>query len=440
MATGAITEKSAALRQPLQDRLAHPPRARGVAAALAALLMLAATAAAHGDAPTNLTDAWRVSSALSKAGDHLGAATLLRPWAERFDQDYNLQLEVAWQYYQAHRYADALTFYDRADRLADSPGLARLGRAWTALALGNHDRAAMLFRQVLARGPNPSAQRGLAALERRTRKPASPATVWGYVSPRYYDYSNHVDRVDAIGVRAGFGVTGVRGLQLALAFARTEFRNTDLVDPNDQDMGNKPTRNDGSGDISNTEAYATAGWAFSRAALYVHGGVARAAGTTGDQDAIAAGATARLSLFHDLYAGGIVARINGVDSTQAKLAWAATVARPLRVTVAGTWLWPQDRDVQTVGSALLELRLGRVGLWASGRVGRNYHMVDFALPLMWNQDEDVMWSGAVGSFLRLGRQWSVAASAAAEGYELNGMTSRGTFLSVALRFDIGGDR
>jgi len=389
--------------------------------------------------PERLPAAWQDSAALEARQQFIAAAQLLRPFADRFEQDYPLQLQVAWLLFQGKAYADALPYYQRADALSEEIGLARLGLGWTYYWLGNHEQASARFNEVLAHADSDSAREGIGLIADAKRAGgASKSTklVWAYASPQLYSYSQHPEKLTAFGVRTGVGFAQSQGLQLSLVFARTLFQGYDLDEMN---MGMGPGgrhRSDGSGDFLGTELYLHSAWTARRVALHAHAAVGQEGQDTDLLD-YAIGSTIRISLWNDLYVGGSIAHINEAQSRQANLAWDLAVGSKLHLIPGAKVIWTEERDAMPLGTLALGLRLGGVNLWTSGQWGRAYHMVDFALPLLWNHEDDVLWSAAVGANVKLTGRWSLSASAATERYERDAVQSEGSFYATGLRYNMG---
>lgn len=390
--------------------------------------------------------AWQRSAEQEQRGDFMGAARTLRPWAERYEQDYALQLQVAWMYFQGGAYAEALPFYERADGLAAELGLARLGTAWTLLKLGEHERAAPLFEEVLAHHEDASARQGLTLAHAAGRGEPSAGVqhqvVWATGSPIVQSFTEHPEKISGAGVRVGAGLSGTEGLQLSGLIAYTLYQGYDV----DNTMGMGPGSDTGQargrggvgGDFSSSELYLHAGWSQERWALHAHlGGTQLGAGTSVVDYGGAAGATLRLSWLSHLYLGASKLRVSKVDSTQANAAWAFALGDWGQVVPSGKVMWVPGRDTLAMGGVLVAVTSGKISLWGSARFGRGYHMVDFALPLLWNQEDDVLGGAAAGIDYVLNSRWQLSGSAAAENYERDAMESSGVFVTVGLQYKMG---
>lgn len=168
---------------------------------------------------------------LERAGKPGAAAVMLRPLAERFPQDYQLQLRVGWLFFQARDYPRAEVAYRRALDLAPRSLAAQRGLAWTLLRRGKGEPAKAAFAVLLVADPsNKQARQGLAlATAAAAGQPALRLTVDGDAEVALYQ--GHPDKASAQGGTVVVDALLWERVRLRGRYRFTRFRHLPQLEP-----------------------------------------------------------------------------------------------------------------------------------------------------------------------------------------------------------------
>lgn len=423
-----------------------------------------------------VAESWARATQLESEKRFDEAARELGTVAARYPQDFATQLQVAWLYFQAGDYPRAELYYSIADGLAEGPGLARLGLAWSRYYLGDSVGARAGFEAYLTAHPeNPStAPQGLALVkkaEEATRTERAWKVSFNAMPVLVHTYQDHPDKQGAYGV--GLGLTFEQSgfwLNANYAYSRYELvrgwstvaQAVQLAQMAGDGTGNgTQARNNGDGTGTGGQDGTSngtggngnaAGKAFGEHAGFV--GVGYGGQTLGltlygaylENDGgvhgvvSAGGATMRLSVWNDLYLGGTFAHINNDDGIDARIAYDVALGHGWWLTPGGILHKWDDRPLMGSGKFAISKRAGAIRGYVSGRYGRSYHEVDFVQSLVASHSDDVVWGGAAGLSLWPTERWSVGGFFSAEGYERRGApASIGLFGGVTMTVSVMGD-
>lgn len=404
-------------------------------AGVVTLGLCASFGAANAQTP-DLGSAYAEADVLARGGDFAAAATQIMHLADAYPQDYALQLQSAWYQYQARNYHLALTYYTRADALTNSPGLARLGLAWTHLRLGEFAQARSDFDVYLAANPeNPeTAHEGIAELHRLESQNA-----WKFAATASFflgQYDQNV-REDALG--GGLAANLGQGAYLATA-AYTYGQYGRLAEG--MGMGNRQST---TAYTREHLGYASFGYGRRHGGMSVHGtyGNLANAGTS-----FAAGLTSRLTWFvnedpNHLRIGLTYGSVLGERLLQGRLTHDFHVLGSIWITPGVLVQLPEDRDVLATGSLALSVQTRLITIVGTGRYGRAHHEMDWSVPLLVTHQEDVLYGTTLGLYLKPSSLWAVGISGAWEHYANQNQNefqeSDGFFGILSLTLFSGGD-
>lgn len=197
---------------------------RSPVAALVGALALSVCCLAHAQRADSFAEATAQADEAAQSGEPGLAADLLAPWAERYADDFSLQMQVASFYFKDHRNEEALEHYRRAHALANGESReAQLGVAYALLALDRKAEAQIELDQVLVQEPNDREAR--AALAPRP-PPAQPGnfTSWGWVLGGYQHYSGHPYKPQSNSFSAGMLVSIQRLLLLSASYRLLNYQ------------------------------------------------------------------------------------------------------------------------------------------------------------------------------------------------------------------------
>jgi len=414
--------------------------------------------------------AWSQSSSLESSGDFLKAANILRPVADTYDQDFQSQIQVAWLYFQGGAFDDALIYYRRADAVAGSPGLARLGMGWSFLKLEQRALARQAFTEYLDANPdNPqSALEGLALAQDAPvaqNAPQSWAVVVTATPLAVQEYFDNPERESGLGAEFGLGATfGRLSINAAYTYHRFELNTrgstTAQALSGTRNMGSNNSSNpNNTGGLNNTVnnvSGTTNGASNSPSSTYIEHSVFGSMGLSGTRFGAsvdgalatntrkisdwAAGGTLRLSGRNHLRVGGLYGEVQRAELIQGNISYDILLYDSWWLTPAGVMQFPPDTDITGAGKLELSHR-GPLTVFVSGRYGRTFHEVDLIAPAISSNDDDVIWGAATGISSRIGNVWGVGTTLAWEHYEqhTSGEPSDGFFGKVFLNMYLGGE-
>lgn len=408
---------------------------RSITYALVLTVVLGQTVA-YARSASEPVQAFTQAELLAKSGAFAGAAAHLVPYADRYPQDYSLQLQTAWYFFQAKNYPLALDYYNRAHALTTSPGLAYLGLAWTHLRMGELVQARLEFEGYLTANPhNPdNAAEGLALIQKIESEKAWKFATTASFLLGYYDQNA---REDALG---GALALNVQRSDLAAAVSYSYGQYGQLVDG--MGMGRRQ-----SSTISTREhlAYASLGYGRRHGGMSIHG----AFGTLGNLGtSFAGGLTSRLTWFvgdnpNNLRMGLAYGSVLERRVLQGRLTHDFNLWGPLWVSPGVLVQLPAGRDVLTTGTLALALRGEFLTFVGTGRYGRTHHEVDWTIPLLVTHQEDLLYGGSLGVFVKPSSFWAIGLNGAWEHYENQNQVdfeqSDGFFGILSLTLFSGGD-
>jgi len=421
------------------------------------VVLLACQSVQAAEERVDVDAAWSQSSSLESSGDFLKAANILRPVADTYDQDFQSQLQVAWLYFQGGEYEDALVYYRRADAIAGSPALARLGMGWSFLRLEKRPLARQAFTEYLDANPdNPqSAPEGLALAQDAPAPWAITLTATPAEVQEYYDNPQRESGLGAeLAMLATFGRFSVnaayayrrfalpaRGASSVQALSGTMEANRSGMTPNDAGFngatGLTGSGNRGASTYNEHSVFGSLGFGGARFGASIDGALATSTPKISDW---AAGGTLRLSARNHLRVGGLYGKVQGSEIMQGNVSYDILLYDSWWLTPAAVVQFP-DTDVMGAGKLEFSYR-GPLTVFVAGRFGRTFHEVDPNVPAISSNDDDVIGGAATGISARLGNLWGVGTTLAWERYEshTSGESSDGFFGKVFLIMYLGGDQ
>jgi tetratricopeptide (TPR) repeat protein len=352
---------------------------------LAAVVQVCAIARADADYYQALDGAEHAA----KSGDYPRAAQTVAHALINYPNDYRLTLELAWYQLLNGDYRSSELNYLRAIALSDGALEARLGLGWVFVHSDRCQRALSVLQTILDESPDETAARnGLIAC---AEQKAVHGSVWlGLAGSEYTDHPWKRSSVD--------GLLGLKLRYRSLAFGAA-YRFLSLAATDHRVAG-----------YAQHEAYLQAGYA--RAALevlahaaYVWGGDALGTGSAH------AGVTARLPI------ADVLREMNGqLTLSRYPDLWIVRVAVSTVFSLSRIQLVPEvaveqvGHEALTSGALTASLTLGRLTLWASGKIGEEYRAAFLSQFAIFNSEDRSLWSVAGGARLGLSEHWALFGS------------------------------
>ncbi|MGM0556773.1 MAG: tetratricopeptide repeat protein [Myxococcota bacterium] len=382
-------------------------------------------------------DAFSRASELEEQGAYDEAAQQLRSLTQTYPQDYAVQLQLGWLFFQAEDYAAARTHYEKAYELSGGALDPTLGLGWTALRQSQLDEAREYFQQALeVDEDNASASEGLEAVGAREEQQALHISAFAGGTLR--SYRTEAMRSVSWGPAFGVGVSRA-GLAVGVTYRMFAYDIVAARTSGEGDSGSGQQSRNGQQDTQRFfqhEFYGAASFsrpAWGLSAHYAHVETGLDAGL--DVDAV--GLIGRYSPLGDVTLEASYSAFPDVELWRVAPAWRIPVGEGFFVRPSGAFqLAPGVDELFALGSLGVGFA-GHVGsIEIGGKYGREWRPSYFFSPVVYNVDAVIDAGGWLSAGVWLHERWRFVANYAYEHYEagFEGALEDGHVITVGIEF------